>query len=215
MHLSMPKLTGAAMEERRQHILRAAEVCFARDGFHRTTIADICKEADVSTGAVYVYFRDKESIIRAILKNAQQTRLASLGHPDAPEQRMQVLLGWVSQVLTPTGLHTARIDLNLWAEAVRSPRVGTIAREALRDATQSVADLVVRRLHDQKALRGRDPDAIAAVLVSLFLGLEVLAGVGVPLNLDEILRVLVEVFWTPEVRGKAPRKKRKGKSGPA
>lgn len=49
------------LDERRRHILRTAEACFARDGFDRATIADVCREAGVSTRAVYVYFPNKEA----------------------------------------------------------------------------------------------------------------------------------------------------------
>ena len=37
----------------RARILDAAERCFARAGFHRTTMQDICKEAKVSAGAIF------------------------------------------------------------------------------------------------------------------------------------------------------------------
>ncbi|MEQ1613599.1 MAG: helix-turn-helix domain-containing protein, partial [Hyphomicrobiaceae bacterium] len=56
----MPKLKPATHNARRANILDAAEQCFARQGFHRTTMQDICKAAEVSSGAVYVYFKSKE-----------------------------------------------------------------------------------------------------------------------------------------------------------
>ncbi len=46
--------------------LRAAVVCFAREGFHRTTIQDIVHESKLSPGAIYRYFASKEDIIVAI-----------------------------------------------------------------------------------------------------------------------------------------------------
>jgi len=55
----MPKLKPEVQTARREHILDAAETCFARAGFHRTTMHDICKEASVSPGALYVYFDSK------------------------------------------------------------------------------------------------------------------------------------------------------------
>ena len=49
-----------------QRILDAAECCFTRAGFHRTTMQDICKEALISPGALYVYFASKEDLIAGI-----------------------------------------------------------------------------------------------------------------------------------------------------
>jgi TetR/AcrR family transcriptional repressor of uid operon len=62
----MPKLTPATQAARRAHILDAAELCFARSGFHRTTMQDICKEAGISAGALYIYFASKEALIAGI-----------------------------------------------------------------------------------------------------------------------------------------------------
>src|SRR5690606_36698159 len=44
----MAKLSPETLRERSDHILDAAERCFARAGFHRTTMQDICREAEVS-----------------------------------------------------------------------------------------------------------------------------------------------------------------------
>ena len=62
----MPKLKSETQNARREHILDAAERCFARTGFHRTTMQDICKMAGVSPGALYVYFDSKEALIAGI-----------------------------------------------------------------------------------------------------------------------------------------------------
>ena len=39
--------------ERRQQIIAAAAVCFARRGFHGATMPEICAEAKLSPGTVY------------------------------------------------------------------------------------------------------------------------------------------------------------------
>jgi len=62
----MPKLKPETQAARRDHILDAALRCFARTGFHRTTMQDICKEAKVSPGALYVYFDSKEALIAGL-----------------------------------------------------------------------------------------------------------------------------------------------------
>ena len=59
----MPKLKPETLEARRGHILDSAELCFARSGFHRCTMADICTEAGISPGALYVHFESKEALI--------------------------------------------------------------------------------------------------------------------------------------------------------
>src|SRR5579871_1553404 len=70
--MPMPKITEAKRDARRQQILDAALRCFARDGFHNTTTADIVRESGVSQGALYLYFATKEDIILALADDRHQ-----------------------------------------------------------------------------------------------------------------------------------------------
>ena len=51
---------------RRADILDAAARCFARLGFHQTSMQQICAEAGMSAGNLYRYFPSKEAIIAGI-----------------------------------------------------------------------------------------------------------------------------------------------------
>lgn len=55
-------------EERQAHILTSAVAVIARNGYHRTRIADIAAEAGVAYGLVYHYFGSKENILVAIFE---------------------------------------------------------------------------------------------------------------------------------------------------
>jgi AcrR family transcriptional regulator len=205
----MPKRSPEALEDRRQHILRAAEVCFARDGFHRTTIADIRRQAGVSAGAIYTYFPNKETIIRAGLEKAQAERRAQLeaasGSPQGTLPQALALLNLVNAVFTSQGQHAARVDMNLWAEAVRNPQVAHLAEAAIQEATRVVAVAVEQILRDSGQHPTVTPSAVASVLVSIFLGIEVQAAVGVGLDPNEIVRVLMELFAVYLKHRPAPR----------
>ena len=51
---------------RREQILKAAMVCFAKRGFHQTSMHDISAEAGISVGLIYRYFENKEAVISAM-----------------------------------------------------------------------------------------------------------------------------------------------------
>lgn len=53
-------------DTRRQTILDAALAAFTAQGYEATTIADICRRACVSNGAVFHHFKSKEAIAAAI-----------------------------------------------------------------------------------------------------------------------------------------------------
>ncbi len=49
-------------ERRRQQIIVAAKRVFSDKGFNRATMEDIAKEAELSPGTLYLYFKNKDEI---------------------------------------------------------------------------------------------------------------------------------------------------------
>ena len=59
---SMPKIADGVRAARRDQIITAAFVCFARTGYHATTMADVAEQAGVSKGTPYLYFESKQEL---------------------------------------------------------------------------------------------------------------------------------------------------------
>jgi AcrR family transcriptional regulator len=125
----MPKLSDVQQEERRARILDAAERCFARAGFHRTTMQDICKEAGVSPGALYIWFASKEALIAGIAaRNRDEVLTSFAGLADADD-----FLAGMAKVMQDCILNQPKektvLCLEIGAEATRNPAVAeTLAR---------------------------------------------------------------------------------------
>ncbi|MBI2754102.1 MAG: TetR/AcrR family transcriptional regulator [Betaproteobacteria bacterium] len=64
-----PKLVG----ERREQIVRAAVKLFSEQGYFVTTIQQIAREAGISVGLVYQYFREKDDVLFLSLKDVLET----------------------------------------------------------------------------------------------------------------------------------------------
>ena len=64
-----PKLVG----ERREQIIRAAIKLFSEQGYYSTTIQHIAREAGISVGLIYQYFRDKDDVLFLTLKLVLET----------------------------------------------------------------------------------------------------------------------------------------------
>lgn len=62
----MPKIADEARTARRDQIIAAAAGCFAKSGYHATTMADIAEAAGVSKGTPYLYFPSKEALFIAL-----------------------------------------------------------------------------------------------------------------------------------------------------
>ncbi|MCB1857700.1 MAG: TetR/AcrR family transcriptional regulator [Gammaproteobacteria bacterium] len=52
----------------RQRIVSAANQLFYRKGFNRTSFSDVVQEAKVPRGNIYYYFKSKDEILRAVVK---------------------------------------------------------------------------------------------------------------------------------------------------
>jgi len=62
----MPKIAEATRAARRDQIVAAALACFARTGYHATTMADVAAQAGVSKGTPYLYFDSKQALFIAL-----------------------------------------------------------------------------------------------------------------------------------------------------
>ncbi|MGW6277054.1 TetR/AcrR family transcriptional regulator [Kribbella sp. NPDC055071] len=121
----MPRVTQEHLDARRRQILDAAASCFARNGFHATSMPDIFAEAGLSTGAVYRYFPSKQAIIAALADSVmapvvQAVREAATAEPalDVPE-----IIDLIHRELitVPESDGSAALVIQVWAEAARAP----------------------------------------------------------------------------------------------
>lgn len=81
-------------EERKNQILDAAQQTFAKQGFHKTRMADIAETSGLSKGALYLYFDSKDAIILSLLEKVFEPEikdLKSLLHEDRSAEEKLLL----------------------------------------------------------------------------------------------------------------------------
>ncbi len=127
----MPKLRDETYAARRRHILDSARACFARKGFHATSMHDLQEEAGVSVGALYVYFTSKQEIVRAIAEESIDRLATALdGALDAQDggslrDTLRAVVTLMDRIARgPYG--SAGFDV--WGEAGRDPAIGAIVK---------------------------------------------------------------------------------------
>jgi len=62
----------------RQHLLKAAAMVFARDGFHGASLDDIAATAGFTKGAVYSNFKSKDDLFLAVLEDRYERGHAAI-----------------------------------------------------------------------------------------------------------------------------------------
>jgi AcrR family transcriptional regulator len=167
----MPRLKPQTQRSRREHILDAAERCFARTGFHRTTMQAICREADVSPGALYIYFDSKEALIAGISERDRaefQARFESLA---AAPDLIEALRQMGSQYFVDEPAHKRLMCVEIGLEATRNPRVGEIYR-SVDNHVRSSFEALFQRLADQGRIKPTlDIPTLANVFITIGDGL--------------------------------------------
>ncbi len=66
------------LEFRKSELLSAARTVFSRKGFHDATIDDIAQTAGVAKGTVYLYFKSKQAIYLAALRDGIEALIGEM-----------------------------------------------------------------------------------------------------------------------------------------
>lgn len=195
----MPKVSEEHMEARRQQIVDAAVACFARSGIHGTSLDDIRKEADLSRGAVYHYFKSKEDIIEALRERSKSEDAEIFGEivdedSDIPLWVRSMELG-IKRNLGGENNTDARVALFLWAEAALNERVLRSQEDLFKPWIEKLPVLIKESQDAGDVNPDLDPKAITRVLSALAIGVSTqLAWDPKSVDVDPLIEVLRTLF---------------------
>ena len=201
----MPRVTEEHRDARRRQILDAARRCFVRDGFHATSMQDVLAEAGLSAGAVYLYFKSKDDLIAAIaahslafITGAFETLLAAADPPPLDEALARMLDVIVTFAREENVLPIA---VQVWGEALRSPRLMGLVRTAEGRIRSLLASLVeqyqARGQINPEAQPGQVARALTSFLLGFMLQLAVLGDIDVPTVRSGLRAILAPDLGSP------------------
>ena len=143
----MPKRDSRYMEEQRNQIAGAAWEVMLAKGLYETSLRDICQQAGVSMGALYVHFASKEDIVLAalVLNRSDWGDQPVAATWDEYSSRIWLLS---EELLQPAGRRGVRLTFQFLAERLLEPSQSTalsriflendrFARESLRAMADS------------------------------------------------------------------------------
>ncbi len=172
----MPRVSDDHLAARRQQILDAAWRCFARNGFHATSMQDVFTESGLSAGAVYRYFRSKSELIRATAESAFAMidslfdRLRAAPTLPPPDQAVRMMTEQVVHIARSGHTDRTRIALMVWAEALRDPVVDELVQNVLPPVRDRIAELAERWQRQGTIDPSVDPAEIAKVVYGVIIG---------------------------------------------
>ncbi len=153
-------------EERREHILDAAQRVFCVKGFSGASIRDIAREAGITEGLIYHYFESKDQLTEAVWKErswrAQLERILSQADGKTLEQVLKEMVRDFLGTLRENGPMVRMCA----AESQRNPE---LAAEHLRHIQEN-QKLTSEFLAARKAAGESRPDADMDMAAGLLMG---------------------------------------------
>ncbi|MET9393506.1 TetR/AcrR family transcriptional regulator [Streptomyces sp. NPDC006624] len=176
----MARVTQEHLDARRRQILDGAAVCFARNGFHATSMQDVLKEAGLSAGAVYRYFSGKEELIGAIVGEvlgsvrAAFEEAARQSPPPPPDELVTDVLGRTlaaRESLVVDGRPAfPRLVIQVWTETLRNEDLAAVLREGYGSVRAAWGKIVEG--YQEAGMMRTDvaPDHVARTMIAAVLG---------------------------------------------
>ena len=94
-------------EAHRQQIIAVAEAVFCANGFERTTIEMVAKQAEFSVGSIYNFFQGKKDLFHQVFLSVAEQRIQSMHEATAPllDRPWEALRAFVGSWIDYTSRH--------------------------------------------------------------------------------------------------------------
>ncbi|MEQ4723891.1 TetR/AcrR family transcriptional regulator [Nonomuraea sp. B19D2] len=164
-----------AKAHNRRALLEAARLIVARDG-HRAKLEEIAEQAELTTGAVYSLFGNKNGLLVALVTDYLTP------HYDGIEQAVPAGMGLGEAVEIfarhyrrlcddPDALRHLSFEISLQDLALRDPELAPKLAASVRAHVERLTALLSGRLHHGNALTPGQAQRLATALRALMVGL--------------------------------------------
>lgn len=155
-------------EDRPGEILAAALACFAERGFAATRLDDVAQRAGVTKGTVYLYFRNKEELFEAVVRqqlvpNIERGEVLLDGTAEPAARLLANLMEvWAEVALSPAGA----IPKIVVSEAGNFPDLARFYREEVVERALALFRRVLRAGIERGEFRAVDIDLAVRCIVA-------------------------------------------------
>lgn len=155
-------------EDRPKEICAAALAVFAEKGFAAAKLDEIAKRAGVSKGTLYLYFKDKEELFRAVLRdtvapNIEMLRDSGLSTDIPFEQAARAILARFAELTTR--LPVGAVAKMVIGESRNFPELAKLWHDQVVSRALEVLVGLIEQAQDRGEVRGGDSRLHAFTLV--------------------------------------------------
>jgi AcrR family transcriptional regulator len=163
--------TIPAPADRKSRILDAAERCFVRNGFHKSTMQDVAAECGMSPGNLYRYFPSKDAIVAGLAERDRDRFNADFMHLQNASDPAAAFLALGRRHLVEEPREKAIMMLEIWAESCRNPRMAEICAVMDRNVTECMTAFIAMWRQAENAAGIGTPHEVARMVIALADGL--------------------------------------------
>ncbi|MEU2680503.1 TetR/AcrR family transcriptional regulator [Streptomyces sp. NPDC007107] len=164
----MRTVDPAKHQARRRHILDAATGLFAAKGYERTTTAEICKAAGISTGSLFHYFPNKRAIFLAVFDEEGDDKAERLAKARSADDPWRALMDLVDHLAAPaTEPVVPALVMEAMVQAYRDPELEALLSRGNADEHAAIAELLTRAAADGLIDPELDPESTATWITAL------------------------------------------------
>jgi AcrR family transcriptional regulator len=178
----VPKISPAQEQQRRAQILTAAMACFARQGYHATSMDDVVRQSGLSVGAIYSYFASKEELFLALSDDRAEQTLVYLNRvfrrPGPMAEKSREAVDYFFRLLSDDLIPLARVNVEFLSEAAKSERIKTRQLQRCEGIRHFVCWLLTEAQQRGEVRADVDVPAAAELMLALSEGILLLSVAG-------------------------------------
>ena len=193
----MGRIAGVTPEETRERLLDAAARVFELKGYEGATIAQIAREAGLTSGAIYAHYESKAELLADALRAHSERATASLLPPGGRADAAELLFVLGRRLGTSEHEATALLVEALLTSR-RDAQLRQVLSNALSEREQTTAALIARGQSEGQLVDDIAPEAAARFALMLSLGSMLVRSLDLPeTDADEwtaFMRRLVDAY---------------------
>ena len=160
-------------KERRQQIMQAAMACFARKGYHKTTMDDIVAESSLSKGTLYWYFKSKDelffSLVNAFFLEIQQDLDAIFDQPSSATEKLRTLAHEFARFYEEVA-EFLNVFFEFWIQGTRNEQLNQLFHSMLSQYRGIIAGIIDEGFKTGE-FKEVDADQLAIAMMAAYDGL--------------------------------------------
>ncbi|MTI47528.1 TetR/AcrR family transcriptional regulator [Sporosalibacterium faouarense] len=156
-----------------QRILNAAFKCVASEGYANVSMRNIADEAGVVLSQLNYYYKNKEGLFIAIIKDLSKDYLKEIENKlkegESAKERIYILIEYFQNMLRDTP-ELFKTFFDLTSMSLWSPTLQKLQNELFNDMANSIEKYIIREFSDKEKFRCSSSKALSRMMLGTLFG---------------------------------------------